>query len=225
MGKGKVVTIVIVIVIIIWLREQKYEKPERARLEKDGFEVVKPSKVLERLPEGYKYIDYEYKIDGCTLSTFHRDVTSSKYEFKTKHPVYTYIMYEYKGEPLTVCPGSNKTVPYVYTTPKSVDAKWVLFDCDLIHAGSLNPNRKPRKAVQYKIAHEEDIPKLKHLEGINKRKVGDCKKTNKKKDWILRKLSLLFAYPINHIFTSHLQNRQSEFLCKLVGEERCFYNK
>ena len=40
--------------------------------------------LLKHLPKDYVFLNYEYEIKGRTLSTFHRDVTSSQYEFNTK---------------------------------------------------------------------------------------------------------------------------------------------
>jgi len=124
-----------------------------------------------------------------------------------------------------VCPGSHKTAPLLYSRPVTVNAKSVLFNCDVVHAGSMNLEKKPRKAVQYKIAHVDDLDTLKHLDGIRKVKRGDCdKRTNVTLDVLYRKLSIIFSYVINHHMTPYLQNRESTTLCKLIGEERCFYN-
>jgi hypothetical protein len=224
MKRGQQISVLLFLLASLWLAEIESD-PSRARLERDGFEVIRPGEVLKRLPPGYEFLDYKYTIEGCTLSTFHRDVTSSKHVFKTKHPVYTYIMYDYSDAPLVVCPGSHKSAPFLWSPPEKVNSPWVLFDCDLVHAGALNPYHKPRRAVQYKIAHKDDHARLKHLVGINTKKVGKCDETNFFTDFALRKLSLLFSFPINHIFTGHLQNRKSSALCRLIGEERCFYNK
>lgn len=198
-------------------------------LQRDGFILMdRPTKedILSQLPPGYQFLNYKYTIEGCTLSTFHRDVTSSQYVFKTEHPVYTFITYEYDGPALSVCPGSHRTAPLLISRPLTVNANSVLFNCDVVHAGSLNIEKKPRKAVQYKIAHEDDIEKLKHLIGINKLKKGDCdKRNNPVLDTLYRKLSLTFSYIINHHMTPYLQNRENNLLCKLIGEERCFYNQ
>lgn len=198
-------------------------------IKKDGFILLdRPTKdeILSHLPNGYQFLDYKYTIEGCTLSTFHRDVTSSQYVFKTKYPVYTFITYEYDGPALSVCPGSHRTVPLLMSRPVTVNANSVLFNCDVVHAGSLNLEKKPRKAVQYKIAHIDDIKKLNHLSGIDKVKYGDCsKRNNQSLDILYRKLSLTFSYIINHYMTPYLQNRENNILCKLLGEERCFYNK
>ena len=220
--------ILIVITLVLFTFETSISTNYVPTLKEDGFMLVEhPTKqeVLEQLPKGYEFLDYKYTIEGCTLSTFHRDVTSSQYIFKTKYPVYTFITYEYNGPALSVCPGSHKTAPLLFSRPVMVNAKSVLFNCDLVHAGSLNLDKKPRRAVQYKIAHRDDHEKLKHLGGINKLKRGNCDKMNPKLDTLYRKLSLTFSYVINHHMTPYLQNRESNILCKLVGEERCFYNK
>lgn len=209
--------------------ETKTTAQYKPNMDNDGFILMnRPTadEVLKQLPDGYMFLNYRYTIEGCTLSTFHRDVTSSQYVFKTKHPVYTFITYDYDGPALSVCPGSHKTTPFLINRPVIVNAKSVLFNCDVVHAGSLNLEKKPRRAVQYKIAHKDDLGKLKHLDGVDKVKKGDCdKRNNIAVDTLYRKLSLTFSYIINHHMTPYLQNRENNLLCKLLGEERCFYNK
>jgi hypothetical protein len=218
----------IIVLMLIYAMERKAPTSYKPKLKKDGFLLMNhPDKdeILNKLPDGYVFLDYKYTINGCTLSTFHRDVTSSQYIFKTKHPVYTFITYEYDGPALSVCPGSHLSTPILYSRPLTVNANSVLFNCDVVHAGSMNIEKKPRKAVQYKIAHKDDIEKLKHLNGIRKEKSGDCNKRNSVAlDILYRKLSLIFSYIVNHHMTPYLQDRKSNILCKLIGEERCFYN-
>jgi hypothetical protein len=218
----------IIVLMLIYAMERKAPTSYKPKLKKDGFLLMNhPDKdeILNKLPDGYVFLDYKYTINGCTLSTFHRDVTSSQYIFKTKHPVYTFITYEYDGPALSVCPGSHLSTPMLYSRPLTVNANSVLFNCDVVHAGSMNIEKKPRKAVQYKIAHKDDIEKLKHLNGIRKEKSGDCNKRNSVAlDILYRKLSLIFSYVVNHHMTPYLQDRKSNILCKLIGEERCFYN-
>ena len=64
-------------------------------LEKDGIiqlnDVNSKEDVLQLLPPNYTFIPYRYHIKGPGVSTFHRDVTSSPYEYKSKYPVYTLI--------------------------------------------------------------------------------------------------------------------------------------
>ena len=214
--------------MLIYATERSAPSSYTPSLQKDGFLLMNhPGKleILNKLPDGYVFLDYVYTIHGCTLSTFHRDVTSSQYVFKTKHPVYTFITYEYDGPPLSVCPGSHLSTPMLYSRPMTVNANSVLFNCDVVHAGSMNLDKKSRKAVQYKIAHKDDLEKLKHLNGIRKEKTGDCNNRNSVVlDVVYRKLSIIFSYIVNHHMTPYLQDRKSNILCKLIGEERCFYN-
>ena len=178
----------------------------------------------------YQFLNYQYTIKGCTLQTFHRDVTSSQYIFNTKYPVYTYIVYFNKGPVLSVCPGSHKTVPFLFQRAQTIfnnnSRIGILFNCDLVHAGALNNLGNKRHAIQYKIAHQDDFEKLKHLNNINKITNNDCKNNNFLKNYILRKISLLFSYPINHVFTKYLQNNQNNILnnllIKILGKK--FYN-
>ena len=221
--------LIVFLVLLFFTLESNTGPTYSPNLNKDGLILMdRPTadQVLEQLPEGYKFLNYRYTIEGCTLSTFHRDVTSSQYIFETKHPVYTFITYEYDGPALSVCPGSHRTTPFLINRPVVVNANSVLFNCDVVHAGSLNLDKKPRRAVQYKVAHKDDLGKLKHLDGVDKVKNGDCdKRNNPVLDILYRKLSLTFSYIINHHLTPYLQNRENNLLCKLLGEERCFYNK
>lgn len=220
------VIILILVVLYLFTIERRAPRDFRPTLEKDGFVLLDtPTKkqVLQKLPLGYVFLDYKYTIEGCTLSTFHRDVTSSQTIFHTKYPVYTFITYEHEGATLAACPGSHATTPFLFSRPVVLDAKSVLFNCDLVHSGALNPEMKPRRAVQYKVAHREDVETLKHLHGIRKVKRGACTPSTVA-DTLYRKLSLTFSYVINHHLTPYLQNRESNVLCKLLGEDRCFYN-
>lgn len=223
-----VVFLVILLLVVEHSTERNAPPAYFPSLEDDGLILLdRPSRneVLRHLPDGYEFLDYVYTIHGCTLSTFHRDVTSSQYVFDTKHPVYTFITYKYDGPSLTVCPGSHRTVPFLFSSPVTINANSVLFNCDVVHAGSLNLDKRPRTAVQYKIAHRDDIHKLTHLMGVRKVKDDDCiKRGNMFTDIVYRKLSILFSFVTNHIFTPFLQNRESTLLCRLIGEERCFYN-
>lgn len=154
---------------------------KQRRLKYDGFTVLYdknyvnikkyPSEklirdVLDKLPAGYQFLDYVYTIEDAALSVFHRDVTSSKNNYKTRYPVYTLILYKYDGELLSLCPGSDSTYPFVFSkivNITGVKGTAFLFDSDLLHAGCKN-NCKERNVVQYKICHKEDLSKLSHLE-------------------------------------------------------------
>jgi hypothetical protein len=177
-------------------------------------------------------LDYEFIIKGCTLSIFHRNVTSSAYIYKTKHPVYTIISYYNKGQLLSVCPESHSTTPFVIQSPviiKGEPKTSILFNCDLVHSGALNNIGEERLAIQRKVCHKDDIKKLSHLIGIKKINFGKCDKNNKNYFYLLRKVLLIFSYVFNHLLTKYLQNKPekdsiSEYLINkyYIGD---FYNK
>ena len=155
--------------------------------------------ILAKLPPGYMFIDYIYKIQNSALSTFHRDVTSSQYIHKTKYPVYTAILYNYSGELLSFCPGSNKSYPFVWSRITNMHGKTgtvFLFDCDILHAGCDNNCIIKREVLQYKICHKDDLEKLQELSQINVTKIEiDCKSTIWNR--IMRKASYFMEMPIN----------------------------
>jgi hypothetical protein len=191
------------------LEDDELLGPNRT-LENDGFITMnapKSADVLARLPEGYQFLDYTYSIKNASLSTFHRDVTSSKTIYETKYPVYTLIVYLYDGKLLSVCPGSDKTNPFTNSRILNVwgpKGTAFLFDCDLLHAGCLNRCKK-RELVQYKICHKDDVHKLRHLNGINMTKEYVCKMSV----WnhVIRKASYFFEMPINYFLYPFLSKR------------------
>jgi hypothetical protein len=200
----------------IEINESFEESIKTRTLKNDGFCVIYNSKyskitqnttciellneALKKLPSGYVFIDYIYKIKNVSLSTFHRDVTSSKKVYNTKHTVYTLILYNYDGDLLSVCPGSNQTYPFVWSSIVNINGKSgtaFLFDSDLLHAGCLN-NCIKRDLIQYKICHKDDLDKLNHLNGVRIEKKSHCK--NNYINGITRKISYFFEMPINYIF-------------------------
>ena len=210
-----IVYIIIVILIIIYqLFETKYTNKNETNLITDGFKIFDNDDVLEivknNLSKDYVIIDYIYIIQGCTISTFHRDVTSSSFIFKTKYPVYTIISYYNDGPLLTLCPESHTTTPFlfqppviIYGSPKTT----ILFNCDIVHAGAINNFGNNRLAIQRKVCHKDDLMTLKHLIGIKKTSIGKCNNNSNNYIYALRKFSLFFSLLINHLFTSFLQNK------------------
>lgn len=228
-----IVIITIILFIVYFTYETNLDVKEYTNLYDDGYIILhnNPSqeKILSYLPKDYVFMDYKYIIKGCSLSTYHRDVTSSQYEFQTKYPVYTYIWYKNNGDLLSLCPGSHKTVPYNFSRPKILNAKentGVLFNCDILHAGAINHFGDSRYAEQYKIIHKQDYQKLNKLHGINKTKYGNCN-INYTYEYISRKISLIFPYFFNHILTPYLQEKQDTFVGQIVETiyARDFYNK
>lgn len=219
-----IVFIVFLLFIIVYLFESNEAETNTRTLEKDGFCVLQKNvyrntkdipcsvlmdDVLHKLPNGYTFIDYIYTIQNISLSTFHRDVTSSQKIYNTSHPVYTLILYKSGGELLSICPGSHKTYPFVWSTIVNISGDpgtAFLFDCDVLHAGCVNQCRK-RDVIQYKICHKEDLNKLSHLQGIRVHKTDICKITTT--DKIIRKVSYFLEFPINYVLYPLLTKREN----------------
>lgn len=228
-SKPFILLIVILIYILFYIHEYEetyLESIELRTLKMDGFCVLFdpiyskntttwPCKeletcVLQCLPEGYKFMDYIYKINNVSLSTFHRDVTSSQHNYKTEFPVYTVILYKYSGELLSVCPGSHDSYPFVWSHIVNIngeDGTVFLFNSDLLHAGRIN-NCKYREVLQYKVCHINDLEKLSHLHGVRMDKKDVC--VNSYLNLFLRKLSYYFEMPINYIFYPLMVKKEKE---------------
>ena len=202
---------------------------KQLNLQKHGIIKIKNNKnVLDYLQTDYVFLEYEYVIRGCTLSTFHRDVTSSKYIFNADFPTYTFIKYYNQGPHISFCPGSHKTTPFLFASPLTLfgnSGDGYLFDCDLVHSGALNNYGDSRHAVQYKLVHKSDLYKFSHLQNIRASTTNSCN-INQSYELFQRYFSLLFAFPVNHIFTPLLQNKPSNtisnFVVSLTGKQ--FYN-
>jgi len=169
--------------------------------------------VLNNLPKDYVFIDYVYKIKNASLSTFHRDVTSSKNIYKTKYPIYTLILYKYDGDLLSLCPNSNKTYPFVLSRIVTINGKSgtaFLFDSDLLHAGTIN-NCKKRELIQYKLCHKDDLMLLSNLHNIRKEKTAKCNDSYYEYYYqnIMRNFSYFFEFPINYIFYPLMIKREN----------------
>ena len=237
MKKISIIISVIIIILIIHFIYFTSELPlqKSPSLSDDGFIIIdshSKQKCLSYLPRNYVFVDYIYKIKGCTLSTFHRDVTSSSYIYKSKYPTYTFICYFNKGPLLSICPGSHKQTPFLFSRPKIIHSHTkhmgVLFNCDLVHAGVINKNTtNSRYAEQFKIVHKDDLPIFSHLHKINKEKNHKCEIRSFYYESILRKLSLYNSYLTNHVFTKYLQENQHNFFNKIMLfiTNKDFYNK
>ena len=216
------IALLITIYILDYAFEFNESDSQHRTLEKDDFLVLYnpvynettsfPCKqlqydVLSQLPQGYTFIDYVYKIHDSSLFTFHRDVTSSKSVFKTKYPVYTLILYKRDGCMLSVCPGSARSYPFVWSHIVNIHGKpgtAFLFDSDLLHAGCLN-QCKARETIQYKLCHASDLPLLSSLTGVRKAKRDTC--SDSLTNQFLRKISYYFEFPINYFFSPFMMKK------------------
>ena len=212
--KHSISIIIVIILIVIYIGGYSIESENSdAELDRDGI-VLAPEfnknideYIAESLPEGYVLMDYHYEIRGTALSTFHRDVTSSKHVYSTNYPVYTLIVYKYDGHHISYCPASHTQYPFALNRIRNVYGRknaTYLFDCDLLHAGG-GGNSKDRHVIQYKICHASDVDKLGHLQGIHVVKNGDVDTP-----YLSRMSSYFFQLPINYVFTPFLIQKYPE---------------
>ena len=199
-------------------------------IEKDGFQLYKSKFTINHTPlekkeiikrdlnkvldENYILLDYIYYIKGCSLSTFHRDVTSSQHSLKTIYPTYTIVVYEYDGDFLSISPNSHKQYPFIWNTVINIKGKkftTVIFNSDMLHAGIINKIGEKRKVIQFKAVHKDDYIKLKHLDAINVDKKTTCE-MNPVWEFILRNLSFNYAFFINECFNPLLTKKQEGVL-------------
>ena len=161
--------IIVVILIMLYIFyntiEEKHEK-KVTNLSNDGYIILYGNsrrEVLEELPKDYVFLDYKYTLKGCKTHIFHRDVDSSQYFLKTRHPVYTYSIYKSNGPLISLCPGSHKTTPYLFEKPVTIHGKkhtGILYNTDLVHCGVLHKEKNMHYEEQYKLCHKSDVDKI-----------------------------------------------------------------
>jgi hypothetical protein len=215
--------IILIILFIAYAFEKNiHMKDHKNDLKKDGFSILYnptycfsskiPSNqfkndMLNQLPPGYDFIDYSYTIKNTSLSTFHRDVTSSQNIYHTKYPIYTAIIYKYSGDLLSLCPGSHASYPFVFSRVVNIrgdEGTAFLFNSDILHCGCSNKCERP-EILQYKICHKDDVLLLNHLVGKHVEKDEVCSES-----FILRKLSFYFEFPINVIFYPFMIDKKNK---------------
>jgi hypothetical protein len=161
-----------------YAKHRRVEIHEITTLKRDGYMVwngVDKEAAHLILGSEYVFLDYEYTIRGCSLSTWHRDVTSGQRYWDTEYPTYTLIHYKHSGDMVSLVPGSHNDFPYAPSQPVDVIGPadtMVLFNADMLHAGMPNTNGSDRHAVQYKLAHRCDLDRLTHIQGIRITKDG-----------------------------------------------------
>lgn len=202
-------TTIAVSIVIIYLLYNTIETKmmnEVTSLCKDGYVILHGNtrkEVLDELPVGYVFLDYKYTLKGCKTHIFHRDYTTSQYFLQSQHPIYTYSIYKSEGPLISVCPGSHNTAPYLLSKPITLSGKkhtGILYNSDLVHAGVLHKENGRHYEEQYKLCHKSDLKRLKHVKNESLDDVGVCRNTFYT-DLLLRKLSLLFNFPLNYIYT------------------------
>ena len=184
-------------------------------LGRDGFVVWRwggrsmEDEVRGLLGHDYVFLDYTYLIKGCSLSTFHRDVTSGQQFWATKYPTYTVLRYGSPGPLLSVCRGSHRQYPFAWSRPETIHGApntCILFNADLLHAGAPNTLGPQRLAVQYKICHREDVNRLAHLNGVHGSQTRGPA-AGPVQEWVYRRASYLGAGLVATICTPLLLSR------------------
>jgi len=160
--------------------------------------------ILSCLPQSYVMLDYSYRINGCSLSTFHRDVTSSKSSLKTQYPTFTAIWYQYDGDMVSLCKYSNNNLkPFTFSRPTNIHGEKntiVIFDCDILHAGMLNSVGMNRQVIQFKMAHRDDLQKVSHLQNLHVSKRTSCENEMNLSHRFQRYMSYMFSGSIEYVF-------------------------
>ena len=130
-------------------------------------------KIHEILPKDYQLINYTYIIENSAIHTFHRDYTSSKNYNNLTYPSYTMILYLDKSDTgLNIIPGSHIDNTYIYIDNPAQKLQFqpgtaIIFDADILHAGSVIHNDIKRHCIQFKIIHKDDIHKLPELQNYH----------------------------------------------------------
>lgn len=196
-------------------------------LPKQKIQLIKDS-VLSMLPLDYVFLDYYYYIKGCSLLTYHRDVTSGMLYNNTKYPTYTVILYEYDGDFISLCPDSHNQYPFIWSKPVNIKGEKntiVIFNSDILHCGIINNIGKKRKVIQFKVVHKDDYNKFNELN-----KVAINKEVNNEllliDQYILKFLSFHFAWVINNIAYPIMMRKEEKGFIKNIQNliPLSFYN-
>lgn len=199
----KIIMTILLIIYILYNTIEEEEEKKATNLSNDGYIILYGNsrrEVLEELPKDYVFLDYKYTLKGCKTHIFHRDVDSSQYFLKTRHPVYTYSIYKSNGPLISLCPGSHKTTPYLFEKPVIINGEkhtGILYNTDLVHCGVLHKEKNMHYEEQYKLCHKNDVAKLDSLNKNHINDVGMCT-NNGLYEFITRKMSLIFNYPLNY---------------------------
>lgn len=124
------------------------------------------NKLKNILNNDYVLIDYSYFIENSAIHTYHRDYTSSQKYNNLDFPSYTLILYLNNSDiGLNLIPGSHVDENWFYIIDKSKKLKFnkgdaIIFNADILHAGSALSQDIKRRCVQFKIIHKNDIYKM-----------------------------------------------------------------
>lgn len=150
----------------------------------DDYKIAKENiignvKLLDTLKkktgEGYVFHDYIFVIKKSAIHTCHRDSNGDMFN-DILNPSYTMILFlEDMDKCLGVIPSSHKdkhSFEYNFTNKvKQVLCKKgdiLLFNANIIHAGSLNEGKPDALRIQMKFSHKDDLHLLDYYSNYNK---------------------------------------------------------
>lgn len=190
--------------------------------------------IQKRLPPGYVLLNYSYIIEDSSIHTYHRDYTSSKNYNLLEHPSYTLMLYlDEEDNGLNVIPGSHLDGAWFYIMDKSKKLKLdkgsaLLFDADLLHAGSVIKRDTKRHCIQFKVVHKDDVDKMLWLHDfhvlINKK--NDTSAVQKKIEIFFTKHFPLFMDLNQGIIKSSFSEEKSDtqkWISKYIFSDDNFY--
>ena len=130
-------------------------------------------KIKNILGKDYILIDYCYLIENSAIHTYHRDYTSSMNYNNLNHPSYTMILYlDNSDTGLNLIPGSHNDNISIYLVDKSEKLNFdagtaILFNADVLHAGTASDGNVSRHCIQFKIIHKDDLNKMPWLDNFH----------------------------------------------------------
>lgn len=119
--------------------------------------------IKNNIGDDFILMDYIMFLSNSVLHTCHRDNNGSRFN-KLKYKSYTVLIYiEDMDKCLDVIPKSHKHIGFYFTDPTKTfmckKGSIIIFDSDLVHAGSVDHNPDNRR-IQMKICHKDDINTL-----------------------------------------------------------------
>jgi hypothetical protein len=138
--------------------------------------IINHQKLLNMLKQQcklneYEFNDYVFAILGSQISTCHRDFNGTMFHDQLQHPTYTMVIYLHKMKScMDVVPESHLREynnNYFIDNSKHVACEIgdvLLFNSNLIHAGSIINDDVSNPRIQMKICHKDDRKHLDFLE-------------------------------------------------------------
>ena len=150
-------------------------------------------------PTEYEYQDYILLLNKSQIHTCHRDYNGDLYN-KLKHPSFTFLIFLHEmNSCLDVIEKSHKSfryAPYITDISKHIlcePGDILLFNSNLVHAGSIINKLENNPRIQMKICHKDDRHMLSYYENYYKI-IDDENRTSKYRKHAIK--HFLCQYPL-----------------------------